>query len=218
MLDCATDWAWDAANAVLVVAGLIALATAPIRAWFVRPALEIRPRRWQGGGAEQWTFAALEIRNAPLLWILAPFMTRQTAVGCTVDFEFRRGGEQVIETVAGRWSAHGNAVREVPVHTGEGIAWTRWAPEDLIEPSKSYDLPPSSRWYEVAAAILLVSDEAYAWGARSYRDGWQHPDRKLERGEYDVTAIVRWGDRTVRRTFRLSYVSPDFGGFEMENA
>lgn len=202
----------EAAEAVVLVVGIISIMFAPI-AWYVRgPRVEIRAKAWTAASPVPWHFAAVDIRNAPSpRWLP---ITQSTALACRVTLEFRKGGQLAIPPVPARWSARPEPIRTLPVDHNGTVGLIQVPALELIPDSYVFDLPAGGRWEEVAVAVLREG-EAFAWGAESYLHGWRHPDWGLDRGEYEVTVIVEHPAGRAAEAFRLRYLSNSFVEFRL---
>lgn len=209
----AVDHALEVAQVVLIAAGLAGIILAPFRIILRRPKVEIRPRVWKGGGAETWTFAAVEARNRPLPSWLSWLFTRETAYGCHISIEFLRGNQTVIEAFAGRWSDRPEPIRVDPLPDGT----FRFVPAlELLPGSRVFDLPPTWRWHEVAVAVLRTDGTAHAWGAESYfSPEWRRPDWELDQARYEIALDVTWADQRTKALFELKFTSTDFADFQV---
>ena len=82
----------------------------------------------------------------------------------------------------------------------------------------SYDLPASSRWEEIAIAIVHQDGGAYGFGARSYEHPeWRNPTGV---GSRRHTVTVRLEASGVRKTkrFKLDNLKVDFARFRTNPA
>jgi hypothetical protein len=208
------DYVLYVAQVVLIVAGLAGLILTPIRALLRVPKIVFSPIPWQGSGPVPWTFATVEIHNKPLPPRVAWLISRETALDCTAEVEFRRRGELVVGPVAARWNDRLEPLRLQPA--GEGTTWFAVYAPELVPETERRDLPPSTRGSSVAVAILRDDGTASAWGARSYgfRD-WRNPEWELSRGEYEVTIRVAFADHSAESTYRLPFTKSDFAAFRL---
>lgn len=199
--------------------------------WLKRPQLQIEPSPWAPQGPVGWTFAAVRVRNEPLPTVFRWLLIREVAQGCVVSIDFFKwdSKERVVQTVTGRWSSHPEPLRAIPSNppqplAASGTATTSptYAPFSLSFDStlvkREQDIPVTKGGgEEVAVAVLLAFDEAFAFTDSSYaHPNWGDPNLALSHGTYRVLVRVEGSSVDAEQAFRLEYLSKDFAKFRLE--
>jgi hypothetical protein len=187
--------------------------------WLKRPRLEIVARHWQATLPVPWTFAAVEVRNLPVIRALGWLLVRQPAQGCEVTTEFRTPGLPaiVVGPVAARWSAQPEPIRSVPVLNAKtgAIAFVSHYDQTMVPQTLRMDVPAGGGGQEVGLAIQRPDGTAHAWEAESYAHAdWKNPAWALGAQMYDVTVRVRGSGVSSSRRFSLNNLGPpNFAAF-----
>lgn len=202
--------------------------------WLKRPRLEVVLSPWTPAGPVAWTFAAVRIRNRPVVRPFRWLLTREPAAGCTVFIDFFKWGtsERALPpAIPGRWSSHPEPLRAVPnpppgpalpYSGGTAILDPNYTPFALVfDPrliQRQQDVAVSTGGEEVAVAVLRAG-EAFAFTDSSYgHPSWGQPDLKLDRGTYRVVVRVQGSTIEHEQAFSLEYMSDDFASFQLHLA
>jgi hypothetical protein len=94
--------------------------------------------------------------------------------------------------------------------TGYGLQYDR-----TLDPAEQ-TVAASEGGEEVAVAVLIQGDEAFAWGTESYAyNGWRKPEWELGHGTYRVEVRVEGSSVSRSAAFKLEYLNEDFARFRL---
>jgi hypothetical protein len=229
---------------VLGIAALVAAFGVPGTIEFMKkPRLRIEPVPWQhpGDDVPLMTFAAVQVRDEP--W-RAPFsfLTRP-ADACRVSIDWWMLGEagkvRKFPTMPGRWDKHIEPLKTVTSSsaifppdytyyggtvptTGPGAPTVSYSTRYVYDPDRvtaEQTIAVGSDLGRVSVAVLRRR-EAFAFSDGSYAfmdQGLANPAWKLEIGKtYLVDMHVKGSNAESKATFKLEYLSHDFGEFRLQ--
>ena len=229
---------------VIGIVGLVAAFVVPGTIEFMKkPRIRIEPVPWQhpGDGVRLMTFAAVQVRNKPWPAPLS-FLTRP-ADACRVSIDWWTLGEagkvRKFPTMPGRWDKHAEPLKTVtsssvtfpPGYTDYGGTVPTMGPgAPTVSYSTGYAYDPDRVVAEQTIAVgsdlgrlsvaVLRQRGAFAFSDESYAfmdQGFANPAWKLEKGKtYLVDLHVKGSNAECKATFKLEYLSHNFGEFRLQ--
>jgi hypothetical protein len=148
-------------------------------------------------------FLNLIVFNNPLRIPLRYIENRDTAINCKVDITYTKDGDYkpVFPKIVARWNEEPEPLQ--PIAIGNVIQLA--VATALIPLGQVHNLEASENGSPIALAIKYDNEfEAYAFNSFSYYyPSWKNPKWKLETGEYIIQTIVKSGQFSMTKKFRL---------------